>query len=240
MFGNIGQDLSGYVRSTLRRFSTKATAVRVAPAGGYIFNIVAGIQNSTYTQKAGVLFYFSDTNLYTNSNYLKVKYFIYITRQERIIMTKIGYISKEQFEKSPELKAQYGSYEKFQLAQLKSQSVYTFAQNKKSAYNPAKSFFDMRMQAYKEHNEESERLIENYKKLEAKYKALLGQQISTNATLQRKYKVSSNNDLVSAMNDKNALYDQGVYNNSAKSVNEAYQAFVSALQTANYQTHRIV
>ena len=155
-------------------------------------------------------------------------------------MTKIGYISKEQFEKSPELKAQYGSYEKFQLAQLKSQSVYTFAQNKKSAYNPAKSFFDMRMQAYKEHNEESERLIENYKKLEAKYKALLGQQISTNATLQRKYKVSSNNDLVSAMNDKNALYDQGVYNNSAKSVNEAYQAFVSALQTANYQTHRIV
>ena len=150
-------------------------------------------------------------------------------------MTKIGYISKEQFEKSPELKAQYGSYEKFQLAQLKSQSVYTFAQN-----NPAKSFFDMRMQAYKEHNAESERLIENYKELEAQYKALLEQQISTNATLQRKYKVSSNNDLVSAMNDKNALYDQGVYNNSAKSVNEAYQAFVSALQTANYQTHRIV
>ena len=156
-------------------------------------------------------------------------------------MTKIGYISKEQFEKSPELKAQYGSYEKFQLAQLKSQSVYTFAQNnQKSAYNPAKSFFDMRMQAYKEHNAESERLIKNYKKLEAQYKALLGQQISTNGTLQRKYKVSSNNDLVSAMNDKNALYDQGVYNNSAKSVNEAYQAFVSALQTANYQTHRIV
>ena len=52
-------------------------------------------------------------------------------------MTKIGYISKEQFEKSPELKAQYGSYEKFQLAQLKSRSVYTFAQS-----NPAKSFSD--------------------------------------------------------------------------------------------------
>ena len=33
MFGNIGQDLSGYVRSTLRRFSTKSTAVRVAPVG---------------------------------------------------------------------------------------------------------------------------------------------------------------------------------------------------------------
>lgn len=154
-------------------------------------------------------------------------------------MTKIAYISKEQFEKSPELKAQYGSYEKFQLAQLKSQSVYTFAQNNQK-YNPAKSFFDMRMQAYKEHNAESERLIKNYKKLEAQYKALLEQQIFTNDTLQRKYKVSSNNDLVSAMNDKNALYDQGVYNNSAKSVNEAYQAFVSALQTANYQTHRIV
>lgn len=156
-------------------------------------------------------------------------------------MTKIGYISKEQFEKSPELKAQYGSYEKFQLAQLKSQSVYTFAQNnQKYTYNPAEAFFNMRMQAYDEHNAESEKLIENYKQLEAQYKTMLSQQTSINASLQRKYNVNSNNDLVSVMNDKNALYDQGVYNNSAKSVNEAYQAFVSALQTANYQTHRIV
>ena len=42
-------------------------------------------------------------------------------------MTKVGYVSKEQFEKTPELKAQYGSYENFMTVQLGTQSAFTFA-----------------------------------------------------------------------------------------------------------------
>lgn len=42
-------------------------------------------------------------------------------------MTKVGYVSKEQFEKIPELKAQYGSYENFMKTQLGIQSTFTFA-----------------------------------------------------------------------------------------------------------------
>ena len=111
----------------------------------------------------------------------------------------ISYVSKEQFEKSPELKAKYGSYEKFQLAQLKSQSIHTFAQNNpKYSYNPSEAFYNMRMEAYEKHQAQSEALIANY------------------------------------------LYDQGLYNKTSSSVNEAYSKFIAALQTANYQTHRIV
>ncbi len=156
-------------------------------------------------------------------------------------MTKIGYISQEQFEKNPELKSQYGSYENFMAAQLKAQSTFTFAKNNPNyTTNPAENFFNMRMEAYDKHNAQSEALIENYKELEAQYKALLGQQTAINNSLYSKYGVSSNADLLSAMNEKNSFYDQGVYNRTTKSVDEAYNAFVAALQTANYQTHRIV
>ena len=55
-----------------------------------------------------------------------------------------------------------------------------------------------------------------------------------------KYQVSSQKDLITTMNDSNSFYDQGVYNKTSKSVNEAYSKFIAALQTANYQTHRIV
>ena len=126
-------------------------------------------------------------------------------------------------------------------AQLGTQSTFTFAkENPNYTFNPAEAFFNMRMQAYDAHNAQSERLIANYQELEAQYKALLGQQTSLNNALFSKYGVSSNNDLLTAMNEKNSFYDQGIYNKSANSVSEAYSAFIAALQTANYQTHRIV
>lgn len=153
----------------------------------------------------------------------------------------ISYVSKEQFEKSPELKAKYGSYEKFQLAQLKFQSIHTFAQNNpKYSYNPSEAFYNMRMEAYEKHQAQSEALIANYKQLEAEYEALLKQQNSINNSLMSKYQVSNKGDLLTSMSDKNSLYDQGLYNKTSSSVNEAYSKFIAALQTANYQTHRIV
>lgn len=158
------------------------------------------------------------------------------------MVDRIGYISKEQFEQNKELKAQYGSYEKFQLAQLKKQSIHTFAQTNpnKFTYNPAEAFFNMRMEAYDKHSARSEALIANYKELEAQYEALLKQQNSINNSLMSKYQVSNKNDLLSSMTEKNLLYDQGLYNKTSSSVSEAYTKFIAALQTANYQTHRIV
>lgn len=55
-------------------------------------------------------------------------------------MTKVGYVSKEQFEKTPELKSQYGSYENFMMAQLGTQSAFTFA--KKYAMQKAEQTFN--------------------------------------------------------------------------------------------------
>ncbi len=178
--------------------------------------------------------------LYKNSNYLRYKYFIY-TREDNYMVDAIGYVSKEQFDKSPELKAQYGSYEKFQLAQLKSQSIHTFAkENQNYSYDPQKAFYEMRMEAYDKHQKQSEAAIANYKELEAQYKALLGQQTSINNSLMSKYQVSNKNDLINTMSASNSLFDQGVYNKTSNSVNEAYTKFIAALQSANYQTHRLV
>lgn len=152
----------------------------------------------------------------------------------------IKYVSKERFEKSPELKAQYGSYDKFQLA-LKSQSIHTFAkENKNYSYDPQKAFYEMRLEAYKKHQEQSDVAIANYKELEAQYEALLGKQASINSSLMSKYQVSKESDLMNTMKANNSLVDQGTYNKTSNSVNEAYTKFIVALQTANYQTHRIV
>ena len=98
----------------------------------------------------------------------------------------------------------------------------------------------MRMEAYEKHQAQSEALIANYKQLEAEYEALLKQQNSINNSLMSKYQVSNKGDLLTSMSDKNSLYDQGLYNKTSRSVNEAYSKFIAALQTANYQTHRIV
>ena len=154
-------------------------------------------------------------------------------------MTRIGYISKEQFENNPELKAKYGSYENYMETQLRTMSTFTYAKNNPVA-NPAESFYSLRCEAYDKHNARSDELIANYKMLEAQYKALLVEQSSINNSLYSKYGVSSSGDLLTAMNDKNALYDQGLFNKTSKSVSDAYRAFISALQTANYHTHRIV
>lgn len=152
----------------------------------------------------------------------------------------IKYVSKERFEKSPELKAQYGSYDKFQLA-LKSQSIHTFVkENKNYSYDPQKAFYEMRLEAYKKHQEQSDVAIANYKELEAQYEALLGKQASINSSLMSKYQVSKESDLMNTMKANNSLVDQGTYNKTSNSVNEAYTKFIAALQTANYQTHRIV
>lgn len=156
-------------------------------------------------------------------------------------MTKVNQVSREQFEVNKELKNTYGSYENYLAAQLKTQSIHTFAHNNpKYTSNPAEAFFNMRMEAYDKHNAQSEALIANYKELEAQYEALLKQQNSINNSLMSKYQVSNKNDLLSSMSEKNSLYDQGLYNKTSSSVSEAYSKFISALQTANYQTHRIV
>ena len=124
---------------------------------------------------------------------------------------------------------------------MKSQSIHTFAQNNpKYAYNPSEAFYNMRMEAYDKHQAQSEALIANYKQLEAEYEALLKQQNSINNSLMSKYQVSNKGDLLTSMADKNSLYDQGLYNKTSSSVNEAYSKFIAALQTANYQTHKIV
>ena len=70
-------------------------------------------------------------------------------------MTKVNQISREQFEVNKELKTIYGSYENYLAAQLKTQSIHTFAQTNpnKYTYNPAEAFFNMRMEAYDKHND---------------------------------------------------------------------------------------
>lgn len=157
-------------------------------------------------------------------------------------MTKVNQISREQFEVNKELKTIYGSYENYLAAQLKTQSIHTFAHTNpnKYTYNPAEAFFNMRMEAYDKHQAQSEALIANYKELEAQYEALLKQQNSINNSLMSKYQVSNKNDLQSSLTENNSIYDQGLYNKTSNSVSEAYTKFIAALQTANYQTHRIV
>ena len=155
------------------------------------------------------------------------------------MVDKIGYVSKEQFEQNAELKAKYGSYEKFQLAQLKSESIHTFAKGG-YVFNPAEAFFYMRMEAYEKHNDTSEALIANYKNLEAQYEALLKQQTAINNSLMSKYQVGNIKDLTDTMKANNSIYDQKTYNKTSNSVSEAYSKYIAALQTANYQTHKIV
>lgn len=57
-------------------------------------------------------------------------------------MTKVNQISREQFEVNKELKTIYGSYENYLAAQLKTQSIHTFAQTNpnKYTYNLQKHF----------------------------------------------------------------------------------------------------
>lgn len=157
-------------------------------------------------------------------------------------MTSINQISKKQFEVNKELKTIYGSYENYLAVRLKSESIHTFAQSNpnKSVYNPAEAFFNKRMEDYDRHNAQSEALIANYKELEAQYEALLKQQNSINKGLMSKYQVSNKNDLLTTMRENNSQYDHSVYNKTSSTVSEAYTKFIAALQTANYQTHKIV
>lgn len=142
-------------------------------------------------------------------------------------------MTESDFNKSP-LK-NIMSYQQYFTNALKSQSAFTFAK-----FDPQKAFYEMRMEAYDKHQKQSEAAIANYKELEAQYKALLGQQTSINNSLMSKYQVSNKNDLINTMSASNSLFDQGVYNKTSNSVNEAYTKFIAALQSANYQTHRIV
>ena len=150
-------------------------------------------------------------------------------------MSKVEIVSQERFEINPKLKAMYGSYENYKAQQLKSQSLYTYAQD-----NPSESFYDMRMQAYDKHNKTSEKLIAQYKALQAQYEAALKQQSAVETALSSKYSVSSTKDLTLALNENNSLVDSSLFNKSTKNVNATYQAFIAALQTANEHTHRIV
>lgn len=147
-------------------------------------------------------------------------------------------MTRTEFESSP-LKSMYSSYEDYFSKSLK-YSTFDLAKNKLNInFDYKTAFIDMRIQAHKKHNAESEQLIARYKELEQIYLAMKNEQSKLNGTLQRKYNVHTNNDLMAAMSEK-SQFDFGLYNKSAKSTNEAYLNFIAALQTANYQTHRIV
>ena len=146
-------------------------------------------------------------------------------------------MSREQFENSS--LAKFMSYEDYYSNALKTGSTFSFAKLNPN-FDLKQAFIDMRIKKYDAHNQKSEELIQNYKELEAIYQAMLKEQTSINTSLQKKYNVNNKNDLLTAMDDKNSLFDQGLYNKSAKLVNEAYNNFIAALQTANYHTHRIV
>ena len=142
-------------------------------------------------------------------------------------------MTESDFNKSPLKNVM--SYNRYFTNALKSQSAFTFAK-----FDSAKAFYEQRMAAYKKHETLSEAAIANYEELEAQYKALLGQQTSINTSLMEKYQVSNKNDLQNTMKLNNSLFDQGVYNKAANSANAAYAEYISALQTANYITHRLV
>ena len=151
--------------------------------------------------------------------------------------TNTTIMSKDEFNKSPFKNLM--SYDEYVSKALKAGSTFSFAKLNPN-FDLKQAFIDMRIKKYDAHNKESEKLIENYEELEAIYQAMLKEQTTLNTSLQKKYNVNNNNDLLTAMGDKNSLVDQGLYNKSAKSVNEAYNNFIAALQTANYHTHRIV
>ena len=146
-------------------------------------------------------------------------------------------MSRDEFNKSPFKDIM--SYDEYFSKALKSGSTFSFAKLNPN-FDIKQAFIDMRIKKYNAHNKESEELIENYEELEAIYEAMKKEQNVLNTSLQKKYNVNNNNDLLAAMGDKNSLVDQGLYNKSAKNVNEAYNNFIAALQTANYHTHRIV
>ena len=143
----------------------------------------------------------------------------------------------EQFEKSS--LAKYMTYDEYFSSALKKVSTFTFAKLNPN-FDMKQSFVNMRIKTLDEHNKHSKKLIENYKDLEAVYLAMLKERNVIYTNLRKKYNVENNSDLLTAMSDKNSLVDQSLYNKSAKSVNEAYNNFIAALQTANYETHRVV
>lgn len=148
-------------------------------------------------------------------------------------------MTRAEFESSP-LKSMYSSYEDYFSKALK-YSTFDLAKSNKFNINfdYKREFINLRIKAHEKHNAESEQLIARYKELEQIYLAMKNEQHKLNNSLQRKYNVSTNNDLLSAMSEK-SQFDFGMYNKSAKTTDEAYQNFIAALQTANYQTHRIV
>ena len=150
-------------------------------------------------------------------------------------------MTRAEFDASP-LKAQYKSYEDY-LAQVLKYSTFDVAKSGKNINFDYKSaFIDMKIQAHEKHNLESEQMMARYKELEQIYLQMQGEQQALNGKLYRKYGIKTNNnrELLSAMKDKNSMLDRGLYAKSAKSVDEAYNNYIAALQMANYQTHRFV
>ena len=154
-------------------------------------------------------------------------------------VTNTTILSRADFEKSP-LKSVYLSYDKYLADALKYSAFDLAKSGKRINFDYKTAFIDMKIKAHEKHNAQSEKMIARYKELEQIYLQMKGEQASLNNSLQSKYGVSSNKELLSAMSDNNSLFDRGLYNKSAKSVDEAYANFISALQSANYQTHRII
>ncbi len=114
------------------------------------------------------------------------------------------------------------------------------AKNNPYKFDLKNAFIDYIKQKYDKHNQRAQGMIAKYKLLEKQYQELLAQQSTLNNSLMSKYKVSSDKDLLNIMGEKNALFDRGMYLETANSVSEAYRNYESALQAANYFTHQIV
>ena len=156
-------------------------------------------------------------------------------------MSEFSYnTAKVQFEKDIKLQEKFGTLENYVEAQkyeLKTTSIHNYKANPNAQYRD--SVIGLEIERLEKKNAQSEAMIAQYKELEQVYESMKNQSNNTISGLMSQYQVSNKNDLVSTFEEKNVNYDRGVYNKSVSSVSDAYRNFISALQSANYFTHKL-
>ena len=134
-------------------------------------------------------------------------------------------LTSKEFEKDNSLKAQYGSYDNYIAAQLKSTSIHNFDISKlKSSGNPSdliREFFNKRHEAF---NAKSEELI-------ARYQALAP------VVSQAKAEYTAYATKINAQNGDPSLTQEAKLNRLKNASSEAEFNYDSALKTALYHTH---
>jgi len=156
-------------------------------------------------------------------------------------MSEFSYnTAKVQFEKDIKLQEKFGTLENYVEAQkyeLKTTSIHNYKTNPNTEYRDA--VIGLEIERLEKKNAQSEVMIAKYEELKKVYEAMKNQSNHTINGLMSQYQVSNKNDLVSTFEEKNVNYDRGVYDKSVSTVSEAYTNFISALQTANYFTHKL-